>query len=390
MRPDHAGHGRAEGISTRAVHAGSAPASPGAPVVTPVAETTTFFTDAVPTGEVLYTRYATNPNHRALGEKLAALEGAEAALVLGSGMAAIAMGLLAFAGAGGHVVAAAELYGGAMDLLRRELPELGICTTFVGEGEWEAAIGPDTRALYVEVPVNPTLTVPDFPAIAEVARRRGLPLLVDATFATPVNFRPLEHGATMVLHSATKYLSGHTDVTAGVAAGTAADVERVRHKLKSFGPVLDPLATWLLDRGVKTLAVRVERQNGSALALARWLEEQPQVSRVLYPGLPSHPSHERARALFDGFGGMLSIVVRGGDEAALRVLQRFRLFRVAPSLGGVESLASVPRFTSHAALTPAQREQIGIANGFVRLSVGIEDAEDLRADLEQALAPEGG
>ncbi len=388
MRPDSP-QATPPGSSTRAVHAGGATPAAGAPVVTPLVQSATFFTDPEPAGEVLYTRYGRNPNHIVVGEKLAALEGAEAGLVLGSGMAATAMSLLAFLSAGDHIVAQASLYGGTLHLLRSDLPPLGIETTFVGEGEsWEAALRPNTRVLFAEVPVNPTLRVPDLRPIGALARARGLPLLVDATFATPVNFRPLEHGATLVIHSATKYLGGHSDLIAGMVAGTAADMERVRSKMKSFGAVLDPHATWLLERGMKTLAVRVERQNETALALARRLAEHAAVETVLYPGLPSHPDHALARELFRGFGGMLSLVVRGGDEAALRVCGRLRLLCVAPSLGGVETLVSMPRFTSHASLAPAERHALGIDDGFIRLSIGIEDAADLAADLEQALDAE--
>ncbi len=392
MRSDAQDRGAQPGLSTRAVHAGEAPPRPGEPVVTPLAQTSTFFTEAEPKGEVLYTRYGTNPNHLVVGRKLAALEGAEAALVLASGMAAESMAVLAFAGAAAsrnHIVAQAELYGGTLGLLRHDLPALGIETTFVDDdGGWEAAVRPETALLYAELPVNPTLRIPDFPAIVEVARRHALPLLVDATFATPVNFRPLEHGATLAIHSATKYLGGHSDLTAGAVAGSAADIERVRQKMKAFGGVLDPHATWLLERGMKTLALRVERHNASALALAQWLETHAAVARVLYPGLPSHPDHERAQRLLDGFGGMLSMVVRGGDEAAVRVCGRLRLLRVAPSLGGVDTLVSMPRYTSHAALSREQRLAAGIDDGFIRISVGIEDVADLRADLAQALAPE--
>ena len=383
MKPDEPG----TGLSTRAVHAGEPEPRPGEPVVTPVVHSATFYTDPVPSGEVLYTRFGTNPNHLVVARKVAALEGAEAALVLASGMAAEAMAILAFAGNGGHIVAQAELYGGTLTLLRQDLAGLGIETTFLpADGDWEAAIRPETAVLYTELPVNPTLRIPDFPRVAEIAARRGLPLLVDATFATPINFRPLEHGATLVTHSATKYLGGHSDLTAGAVAGSAADVERVRQKMKSFGGVLDPQTSWLLERGMKTLAIRVERQNANALALARWLETQPGVAAVYYPGLPSHPDHERARELLDGFGGMLSIVVGGGDDAALRFCSGLRIMRVAPSLGGVGSLVSMPRFTSHTALSREQRHELGIDDGFVRISVGIEDVADLQLDLQQALA----
>ncbi|HUG42107.1 MAG TPA: aminotransferase class I/II-fold pyridoxal phosphate-dependent enzyme [Longimicrobiales bacterium] len=375
------------GLSTLSVHAGAPPATPGAPLVTPLVSSSTFRNLPEPEGEVLYGRYANTENHRLVGEKLAALDGAEAALVVGSGMAAISMTILSFVGAGDHIVAAESLYGGTLTLLTRELPRLGIETTFVDPaGGWRDALRPNTRLLYLEVPVNPTLRVPDPRPVARLARERSLPLAVDATFATPINWRPIEDGADVVIHSGTKYLGGHSDLVAGVIAGPAAVVEQARERLKAFGPSLDPHAIWLLERGLKTLAIRVERQNATALALARWLAGHPAVAAVHHPGLESHPDHGVAAAIFSGFGGMLSLVVRGGDDAARRVMERFELIAVAPSLGGVESLASMPRYTSHAALTREQRLAMGIEDGFIRLSIGIEDMPDLQADLERALA----
>jgi cystathionine beta-lyase/cystathionine gamma-synthase len=383
MKPEEA---RSAGPSTRAVHAGSADAVAGAPVVMPIHQTSTFFTDAVPAGEVLYTRYGTNPNHLALAEKLASLEGAEAAVVLASGNAACALALLSCVAAGGHIAAQRQLYGGTARILDRELPRLGIETSYVEEADgWERALRDNTGAVLLEAPSNPTLRIPDIAAVTALARARGVPVIVDATFATPLNLRPLELGADLVFHSATKYLGGHSDVTAGVVAGSAAAVAEVKELLKSFGPVLDPHAVWLLDRGVKTLAVRMARHNANGLAVARWLEGHPAVERVLYPGLESHPDHARATELMSGFGGVVSLMVRGGDDAALRMTQALRLMCVAPSLGGVETLVSMPRFTSHAAVSREQRHAMGIGDGFVRLALGIEDAADLIADLEQAL-----
>jgi cystathionine beta-lyase/cystathionine gamma-synthase len=383
MKPDAK---RPAGASTRAVHAGSADAVAGAPVVMPIHQTSTFYTDAVPAGEVLYTRYGTNPNHLALAEKLASLEGAEDAVVLASGNAACALALLSLVGAGGHIAAQRQLYGGTLRILDRELPRLGIETSYVEESSgWERALRENTRAVLLEAPSNPTLRIPDIAAVVSLAHARGIPVIVDATFATPLNLRPLEHGADLVFHSATKYLGGHSDLTAGVVAGSAAAVAEVKELLKSFGPVLDPHAVWLLDRGVKTLAARMACHNANGLAVARWLERHPAVERVLYPGLASHPDHARAAELMSGFGGVVSLMVRGGDDAALRMTQELRLMCVAPSLGGVETLVSMPRFTSHASLTREQRHAMGIGDGFVRLALGIEDAADLIADLEQAL-----
>lgn len=381
-------NGRRPGLSTTAVHAGAPEAVPGDPVVTPVVQSATFFNAPVPESEVRYGRYANTPNHAVLAAKLAALEGTESALAVGSGMGAISLTVLAFVGSGDHIVAAHTLYGGTTNLLTRELPRLGIDTTFVDTpGRWRAVVRPNTRLLYVEVPVNPTLAVPDIRPLAELARERGLPLVVDATFATPINFRPIEHGADVVVHSGTKYLGGHSDVVAGVVAGPADVVEEVRTRLKAFGQGLDPHALWLLERGIKTLAVRMERHNANGLRIARWLEAHDAVARVFYPGLESNADHALARELFDGFGGMVSVVVKGGDEAAVAVMERLRLIRVAPSLGGVESLASMPRYTSHAALSAEERHALGIDDGFIRLSLGVEDPEDLEADLAQALEP---
>jgi len=358
-------------------------------VVSPVYQTATFFSDAAPQGEPKYTRYGTNPNHELVAVRLAALEGAEASLVVGSGNAASALAMLTLLRAGDHVAAARELYGGTLRLLTRELPRLGIETSFVPlGGDWSAALRPNTRLLWLELPVNPTLRIPDPRPVASLAAARGIPLVVDATFATPINFQPLAWGATVALHSATKYLGGHSDLTAGVVSGSAPLIEEIRQALISFGPVLDPHAVWLLERGLKTLAVRMARHNENGLRVASWLAQHPAVQAVHYPGLPAHPDHGLARELLNGFGGMVSLVVRGGDEVALRVVNRLRLLCVAPSLGGVESLVSMPRYTSHSALTPAERHALGIADGFIRISVGIEAAGDLIADLEQALAPE--
>jgi cystathionine beta-lyase/cystathionine gamma-synthase len=385
MKADPAGRA-AQGPSTRAVHAGSPAPEPGAPVVLPIHQTSTFYTDAEPSGEVRYTRYGTNPNHEALAIKLAALEGADDAIAVASGNAACALALLSCVAAGGHIAAQQELYGGTLRILDREMPRLGVDVTYVRRAaDWAAALRPNTGVILMEVPVNPTLHVPDVAAAAAIARQRGIPLVVDATFATPINFRPLEHGADLVFHSATKYLGGHSDLTAGVVAGGATLVGAVKELHKSFGPVLDPHAVWLLERGIKTLDVRMARHNSNGLAIARWLEQHPAVEHVFYPGLPSHPDHARAASLFSGFGGVVSLTVRGGDAAALRVTQRLRLMCVAPSLGGVETLVSMPLFTSHAALTREQRHEAGIGDGFIRLALGIEDAPDLIADLEQAL-----
>lgn len=382
---------RPYGFSTRAVHAGDPRHSPGEAVTNAVYQTSTFFSDPDGAGEVFYTRYGNNPNQRALQERIAALEGAEQCLVCGSGMAAMAAALLACLQAGDHLVAARALYGGTRTLLDRELAGLGIRTTYVDfhEPQWADALSAQTRAVLVETPTNPLLRIVDLRPIAAECTRRGAPLLVDATFATPANFRPLEHGADLVVHSATKYLGGHSDVTAGAVAGRADLMAGVLQRARILGATLDPHAAWLVERGIKTLDVRMERHNRNGLAVAAWCEQQPEFARTHYPGLPSHPDHALATRLFDGFGGMLGLELAGGGEAAMRFVRALRLAKLAPSLGGVETLVSEPRHTSHAALSPAEREAIGIADGFVRFSLGIEDADDLIADMEQALRTVG-
>lgn len=384
---------RHAGIGTRAVHAGDLPAETGGPVANPVVHSATFFNDPEGAGPILYARYGNGPNTLALGERIAALEGAEACVPVGSGMAAIACALLACLRVGDHVVAARALYGGTRTLLDRELSRFGIATSyadFEGDG-WTDALRPETRAVLVEVPSNPLLRMVDLPRVARETAARGIPLLVDATFATPVNLRPLEHGADLVIHSATKYLGGHSDVTAGAVAGGRALVGEVRERAASWGPALDAHAAWLVERGIKTLAVRMERHNRNGLEIAAWCERHPGVEQVLYPGLPSHPDHRLARELLDGFGGMMTLRIRGGGPAATRFVRALRLAKVAPSLGGVETLVSEPRHTSHARLSAEERAAAGFPDGTVRFSLGIEDAADLVADVEQALqAAEGG
>jgi len=250
---------------------------------------------------------------------------------------------------------------------------------------WRKAMRKQTRAIFLETPVNPTCRVLDLQSITLVTQQAGIALVVDSTFASPINFRPLEHKADVSIHSATKYLNGHHDVLGGVVSGTAPYIEEVRRKMTLWGQAPDPFAAWLMERGLKTLEVRVLRQNQNAMRIADWCLERKEIRRVNYPGLASHPDHEVAKQQLDGFGGMLGIELGGGGKATERFLRRLKLFRHAPSLGGVDSLASEPRFTSHADMTAEQRSKIGVPDGFIRLSVGIENAEDLIADLEQAL-----
>jgi cystathionine beta-lyase/cystathionine gamma-synthase len=316
------------------------------------------------------------------------LEGAEAALVLASGMGATSCALLALLRPGDHLLASSWVYGGTHRLLTHEFEVLGIDVTLVDPTEsrgWRRRMRKETRAIFVETPVNPTCRVLDLRGASHLTKENGLALVVDSTFASPVNFRPLEHGADVVIHSATKYLNGHHDIISGVVAGTAPYIEEVRQKMMVWGQAPDPFAVWLLDRGLKTIDVRVRRQNETAMRIALWAQERKDVKRVHYAGLPDHPDHEIARTTLEGFGGMMALELSGGGKAADRFVRRLKVWTHAPSLGGVESLVSEPRFTSHAHLSAEQRTKAGIPDGFVRLSVGIEDADDLIGDLEQAL-----
>ncbi|HYW07676.1 MAG TPA: PLP-dependent aspartate aminotransferase family protein [Longimicrobium sp.] len=379
------------GRSTLAIHSGDLAHGAGAPVVNPLVMSTTFLSDAAGEDEVLYGRYGNGPNSLAVAERLAALDGGDDALPLGSGMAAMVCALLSGVAAGDHIVATDAIYGGTRTLLDVELSRLGIETTYADmtSDGWEAAFRPNTRVVIGETPSNPLLRILDLRRISDAAHERGAMVVVDATFASPINLRPLEHGVDLVMHSATKYLGGHSDVTAGVLVGSTERIEAARARSRVWGPMLDPHAAWLLERGIKTLALRMERHNSNGLAVSRWAEAQPGVSRVHYPGLASHPDHERAARMLDGFGGMMSVEVAGGGDAATRFVGALRMAKLAPSLGGVETLVSEPRHTSHARMTPEERIANGLPDGFIRISLGIEDPADIIADLEQALAAAG-
>lgn len=376
------------GLATRAVHTGQPPAQPGAPVVAPIVRSSTFHWSGPGDGtDLLYSRYGNNPNQRSVAAKIAALEGTEDALALASGMAAISMTLLAATRAGDHIVAGRHLYGATRALLAHELPRRGVSTTFADPGDpasWRAATTPATRVVLIELPTNPTLRVFDIGPARDAARAAGAILAADVTFATPVNLRAADHGVDAILHSATKYLGGHSDLVAGAVAGGAELIHGVTEMMKLYGGSVDPQAAWLLERGMRTLPARMERHNRTALALARWFTGVEGVARVIHPGLPGHPDHECATRMLDGYGGMLSIVLEGGGEAADLFCANLALAAAAPSLGGVETLVSQPRHTSHADLSPTEREELGIPDGFVRISVGLEDLDDLKADFAQA------
>ncbi len=376
-------------LATRAIHAGESPRVYGA-VAMPIFQTAMYVSgDEESYADIPYIRLNNTPNQRVLHQKLAALEGGEAALVTSSGMAAISTTLLALLGSGDHLLAQDCLYGGTHSLVHHDLPELGIGVgTFDARAPQELPdrVEPRTRVIYCEALSNPLLGVADLKGIAAFARDRGILSVVDSTFATPINCRPLELGFDVVIHSGTKYLNGHSDLVAGAVVARAELVDRIREKLNHFGGSLDPHACFLLHRGLKTLAVRVARQNQTAQRIAETLSAHEEVEAVNYPGLPGHPGHALAAEIFDGFGGMLSFELRGGLGAAEPFLRALSLPVVAPSLGGVESLVTIPAATSHRGVDPAERRRIGISDSLVRLSVGLEDPEDLIDDLRSALA----
>jgi cystathionine beta-lyase/cystathionine gamma-synthase len=339
--------------------------------------------------DIKYMRLSNSPNHTVLGAKLSALEGAEAGLVLTSGMAAITTIFHSLLSAGDHVIFQDCLYGGTYDYARREFERHGLTRDFV-DGErpdtWAEVLRPETRMIYVESITNPLIQVADLEAVVAFAREHGLISVIDNTFASPINFRPPEIGFDLSLHSGTKYLNGHSDIVCGAVIGRADLVARVKKMTHFLGGSLDAHACFLLHRGLKTLGVRVRQQNESALAVARALEAHPAVAGVNYPGLDSHSGHQRATKLFDGFGGMLSLELSGGAEAAKRFEEAVTIPIVAPSLGGVESLVTMPAATSHAGLTPEERREVGVADGLIRVSVGIEGTQDLVDDFTAALA----
>jgi cystathionine beta-lyase/cystathionine gamma-synthase len=384
-----------KGTSTRCVHAGGEPDKGTGAFGTPIFQNTTFLypNPDRPKGPedrvgdyYIYSRY-NNPTVEVLEAKIADLEGAGAAVAFSSGMAAISTVLSTLVGKGGHIVSARDLYGGTYTLMRDVLPSQGVDVTFVDTRDtfsFGSAVREDTRFLYCESVTNPVLNVADIPGLAKIAQDAGVPLVVDATFSTPVNQNPLAQGADVVVHSGTKYLGGHSDVTAGVVAASDELCHDIRERMIFLGGCLDPTAAWLLMRGVKTLSVRVKQQNQTAQVLAEYLEDHIKVERSIYPWLESHPDHDLARRLLTGGGGMLSFELPDLDSCR-RFLEGLEIVTVAASLGGVESLVSLPVETSHWELTPSEREALGISDGLVRLSVGIEDQDDLVEDLDRGL-----
>jgi len=363
------------------------------PLATPIYQTSTF--EVTDNEEQLrathtdhfYTRYG-NPTNTVAEQTIAALEGVDGALTFASGMGAITTTLMALLNSGDHIVAQRDIYGGASKFLSQWLPKMGIETTFVDTNEYEQherAIQPNTKLLYLESPTNPTLRVVDFKRVAAIAKRHNILSMIDSTFGTPVNQHPAEFGIDLVMHSGTKYLGGHTDLICGVVAGRQELMKRIWETRTTLGNCMDPHASWMLVRGLKTLAVRVARQNENAQRVAEFLAESAKVRKVHYPFLKSHPQHGLAREQMKGGGGMLSFEVEGTGEDACRVSEAMRLFTLAPSLGGVESLVSIPVLTSHAMVPAGERAKMGVTEQLIRLSVGIESADDLIGDLDRAL-----
>jgi cystathionine beta-lyase/cystathionine gamma-synthase len=382
---------------TAAVHGAADREKRNGPIVTPIYQTSTFeVTDndeqqRVTTTDRYYTRWG-NPTNTAAEQAVAAIEGVEAAHTFASGMGAITSTVLAFLKAGDHMVAQRDVYGGVMKFFSQWLPRMGIETTFVDTNDFEQAakaIRPNTRMLYLESPTNPTLRVVDLKKAAALARQHKLISMIDSTFGTPINQHPAEYGIDLVMHSGTKYLSGHADLTCGVVCGRQELMDQIWETRTTLGNCMDPHAAWMLIRGLKTLAVRVARQNQNALRVAEFLEQHEKVRRVHYPFLKSHPEHAVAHQQMSGGGGMVTFEVHGTGEDARRVSEAMRLFTLATSLGGVESLVSIPVLTSHAMISAEQRAEMGVTEQMVRLSVGIENCDDLIADLERALQAVG-
>jgi cystathionine gamma-synthase len=378
---------------TAAVRGGSEMQKKNGPVAPEIYQTSTFEVAdneeqiRVTTTDRYYTRWG-NPTITLAEQTVAALEGTEAALVFASGMGAITTTILSLLKAGNHIVAQRDLYGGVTKFFSEWLPKLGIETTLVDTTEYEQharAIRPSTKLLYLESPTNPALHIVDMKKMAVLGKQHGLISMIDSTFGTPINQHPTEYGIDLVMHSGTKYLSGHADLTCGVISGRRDLIEQVGETRKTLGNCMDPHAAWLLIRGLKTLAVRVARQNENALRVAEFLEQHAKVRRVHYPFLKSHPQHAIAREQMSGGSGMVTFEVDGTGDDARRVSEAMRVFTLATSLGGVESLVSIPVLTSHAMISAEQRASMGVTEQMVRLSVGIESVEDQIEDLERAL-----
>ena len=369
---------------TRCVHAGTIHDKVKKGINSPIYTSTSF--EFIDQPDTIYPRYLNTPNEKATAEKIASLEDAESALVFSSGMAAISTVLFTFLGKGDHAVFQKGLYGGTSHFLDREFERFGIeCTVAKSQKaeDMESCIQKNTRVVYIETPSNPLLSITDIQAVADMAKRRGIISIIDNTFASPVNQQPAPMGIDLVVHSATKYMGGHSDILAGAVAGREELMKQVYETGLNFGGSLNAMTLYLLERSLKTIHVRVERINDNAMELAHYLETHPAIKQVNYPGLPGHRDHEIAAIQMSGFGGMLSFEVKGQDGLAFQ--KRLKLIKPTMSLGGLESICCSPAHTSHRHLGPEGRMAEGIAEELIRLSVGIEDVADLKADLDQAL-----
>jgi cystathionine beta-lyase/cystathionine gamma-synthase len=379
---------RKPGLSTLSIHGAQDAREPGAGVSAPLSQSVNYVQETGTSEGLMYTRYGNVPNAERVAKRIALLEGAESALVLASGMGATSCAMMALVRSGDHLVSSSWIYGGTRRLFTEDLPGMGIEVTFVNPLEpraWRKALKKNTRVLFLESPVNPTCRVLELNSLQNLAHNEGIALVMDSTMASPVNCRPLEHGVDVVIHSATKYLNGHHDILCGVVCGSEPFIDECRRKMTVWGQAPDPFACWLLERGLKTLDVRVKRQNENAMRVAEWCATRSEIAKVHYPGLKTHPDHEIAKTIMDGFGGMMAIELKGGGSATARMIKNLKVFTHASSLGGVDSLVVEPRYSSHAHMTSDERERIGIPDGFLRMSIGIENAEDLIADIEQAL-----
>jgi cystathionine beta-lyase/cystathionine gamma-synthase len=378
---------------TKAVRGGTDLNRKNAPLATPIYQTSTFEVidneeqlRATPT-DMFYTRYG-NPTNTVAEKAIAELEGTDQALLFASGMGGITTSILALLKSGDHIVSQCDIYGGTSKFLGQWLPKLGIETTFVDTTDYEQyerAIRPNTRLIYLESPTNPTLKIIDLRRVVAMAKKHNVLTMIDSTFATPINCRPAEYGIDLVMHSGTKYFGGHSDLIAGVVAGRTELIDKIHATRTTLGVCMDPHAAWLLLRGIKTLVVRVERQNENALRIAQFLAQHPNVRSVHYPFLECHPQRALAMEQMRGGGGIVSFEVEGTGDDARRLTEALHLFSLAPSLGGVDSLVCIPLLTSHAMVSAEHRAKAGITEQLIRLSVGIESADDLIEDLEQAL-----
>ena len=376
-------------FDTKLIHAGEPDPRIEGAVSIPIFQSSTFeYAGQTDYDSLRYIRLNNTPNHIALHEKLAALEGSEAALVTSSGMSAITTSLLTFLKSGDHLLAHSTLYGGTADYVKHDLPQYGIEGDFFDAmipDVWESKVKPNTKVVYVETITNPLISIPELGAVTELVKKHNLISMIDNTFASPALYCPLMHGFDISLHSATKYLNGHTDIVAGVVIGSETHISKVRSKLNHLGGSLDPNACFLLHRGIKTLSLRMNRQCQNAMEIAQFLESHPKVKQVNYPGLESSPSHNRAKEYLCGFGAMISFELTGDVHAADAFIGRLEYPICTASLGGVESLVTRPVQTSHSLLSAEELEEAGISDTLIRYSVGIESGDDLIADLKQAL-----